>query len=401
MITVFPADTAQGFPLGPVIAPGSVLPSPPPAPAVPVRILGPAAGRRRDALPVRHGLLAAAALAALAIVACCWSVAALSGAWSRAVPVVAPATSRPTATDQLVPPPPNATHPDPIAAGSAESSSAQPSAAQPSAAQPSAAESSAAESSAAESSAAESDPRGLAPPGIPVQRPGDNPLFTLGLTLSVSRCALPPYSAAGALHFATAAVDCLDRVWAPVLVAAGSMATPVRLLPMPVAGQDSPCGVVPAVQVARYCDGTIYLTPGSYPRRAPGTGTGGYLEALAHEYGHHLQRLSGVTAASSRLRETVGDTSAGGLVIARRQELQASCLAGMAIAGLLADGSLPASVRDQVSVAAAARGDSPRHGSEPRRLGSPLSNKHWFTIGFRSARPGSCNTWAASPAEVN
>lgn len=378
MITVFPADTAAGFPMGPVIAPGSVLPSPPPEPAAPVRILDPAGGPRRDALPVRHGQWAAAALVALAIAACCWSVTALSGAWSDSVPLPAP-VANPAGTDRVVPPPPNVTHPDPVASGAAGSSSTQ--------------------SNTVASSAAGSDPRGLVASGIPTQRLGDNPLFTLGLTLPVNRCALPPYSADGVLDFATAAANCLERIWTPVLSAAGSPATPVRLLP--VAGQVSPCGVEPAVQIARYCDGTIYLAIGSYAQRLPVTGAGAYLEAIAHEYGHHLQRLSGVAAAGTQLREKVGDTSTGGLVIARRQELQASCLAGMAVARLLANGSLPASVRDQASASAAARGDSPRHASEPRRLGSPLSNKHWFGVGYHSIRPGSCNTWAASPAEVN
>jgi hypothetical protein len=297
-------------------------------------------------------------LAALGIVAACCSVAQLSGAWSRAVPVVSTG-ARP------IPAPPSAAP----ASMTAEVTTPAP-------------------------------PASSAPPDL-AARPGQNRLFTSGLSVSGGRCTLPPYSAAEPLEFLTAAVGCFDHAWAPALTAAGSSDPPVRLRVAPVAGPDQPCGLASTTELARYCDGTIYLMRTGPDRPAEAAGPGTYLEAVAHEYGRHLQHLSGVDAAGSRLRTAVGVEGAGGPLLARRQELQASCLAGLTIADLVEHSTLSSTARDQITRAAAARGDSPRRADQPRLRGSTDSNRHWFTVGYRSPRPTSCNTWLASPAEVN
>jgi hypothetical protein len=364
-----------------------------------VRIADRAGREQRGTLLMNHGLSGVATLAALAVVACCWSVSELSGAWSRTVPVVS-SGAKPTTVGPVVASPRNTNYPSPITAGPPDT--APPALVAPP--DPATPRVVAAPLGPTPLGPTPLGPTPLGPTPLDLsQRPGDNPLFTRELSLPHNPCTLPPYSANGALRFFTATVACLDRAWAPVLAAAGSPATPVRLQVLPVAGHDNPCGVESTVELAKYCDGTIYLSLRTGPDsdRLPMTGPGGYLEAIAHEFGHHLQRLSGVAGVGSRLRDAVGGTSAGGLVLTRRQELQASCLAGIAIADLAAHDSLTRAMRDQISTAAAARGDSPRRTGQPRYRGSRASNGNWFIRGYRSSQPRSCNTWLASPAEVS
>jgi predicted metalloprotease len=121
---------------------------------------------------------------------------------------------------------------------------------------------------------------------------------------------------------------------------------------------------------------------------------------IAHEIGHHIQRLSGVTAQVQRapLRAQKGE---GHLSV--RTELQADCLAGVWARSAQNRGVLEPGDIDSAMKAAAAIGDDRlqrqatgtvqpetwTHGSSEERV-------HWFSRGFQTGDPSACDTFHAS-----
>ncbi|MFC4376735.1 neutral zinc metallopeptidase [Nocardia halotolerans] len=214
-------------------------------------------------------------------------------------------------------------------------------------------------------------------------------------------CDLPRWSTdvATARAFFAAASSCLDQMWRPNLAAAN---LPFRSPGLVVAERpsqlSSPCGR--STSDAFYCSAssTIYMsTAGLVLHNTPFPP----MEALsiyAHEYGHHVQGLTGLLQAGSNQRRQLGATSSGGLETSRRMELQASCFGGMYIGSAEAGGSWTpqegfAAVRHNYD-----RGDgNGRH----RDHGTPEHNGNWYNHGYLKNRNYECNTWLAPSNEVS
>lgn len=91
------------------------------------------------------------------------------------------------------------------------------------------------------------------------------------------------------------------------------------------------CGSATSAAGPFYCpaDGGIYIDTGFYDQLAQMAGTGGdfaRLYVIAHEYGHHVQNLTGL-AAEVRQAQQRNPAAANRLQVA--MELQADCYAGM------------------------------------------------------------------------
>ncbi|MFE5479503.1 MULTISPECIES: neutral zinc metallopeptidase [unclassified Nocardia] len=236
----------------------------------------------------------------------------------------------------------------------------------------------------------------------PVIALGQHPLFSnddAGLTNM--DCDLPRWSTAAAVAkaFFAAAQVCLDQMWRSNLTAAN---LPFQSPGLVVAEQpsqlSSPCGG--STSDAFYCSAssTIYMsTEGLVLHNTPYPP----MEALsvyAHEYGHHIQGLTGLMQASSNQRREQGTMSAGGLETSRRMELQASCFGGMYIGSSEAGGSWTsqegyAAVKHNYN-----RGDGDgRH----RDHGTPDHNGNWYNQGYSKNRNFECNTWLAPADEVS
>ncbi len=124
---------------------------------------------------------------------------------------------------------------------------------------------------------------------------------------------------------------------------------------------------------------------------------------IAHEVGHHVQNLIGVSAKVGQARRQ-GAPLEGAEGLSVRQELQADCFAGVwaAQAQKRLDWLQPGDIEAALDAAHAigddtlqreARGtvmpDSFTHGTSAERV-------RWFSTGFRSGDMGSCDTFGAA-----
>ncbi|WP_433268763.1 neutral zinc metallopeptidase [Actinosynnema sp. CS-041913] len=233
---------------------------------------------------------------------------------------------------------------------------------------------------------------------------GDNPIHGSGLgAFNIDGCPLPGmnYSPGGQDEFLRAALPCIEAMWKPSFQKANLPYQPVELV-MVTSQITNTCGSMGPDRTAMYCDGTIYWTPNHYANEqgsANPNHPGKYLGQLAHEYGHHIQWLSGILRASSQAQYEKGgwDTEAG-LDLNRRKELQATCFGGMTLAPL-SHGAVPGDVISVALSDAGSRGDYPIYPN--RDHGAPERNAAWVNHGFKNNETSACNTWLASAADVS
>ncbi|WP_188316472.1 neutral zinc metallopeptidase [Solihabitans fulvus] len=241
----------------------------------------------------------------------------------------------------------------------------------------------------------------IAPRGGVASALADHPLLQQPAAVPTVDCELPAFGqdtvALTAYYLAT--VRCLDQVWEPVLLAA---ALPFEPPAVDISAElkASPCGAAPNPQdaVAYYCglNHTIYL-PIDQLLANGGDEPASHLATLSHEYGHHVQRLSGLLGAADAVMVKAGLRSAPGLEMSRRVELQADCFAGMFLHAASGSASIDA------SLAEAAEEDFNNAAEEPvgdNTHGSATSQGRWADNGYRTGSTDSCNTFAAAPDEV-
>ncbi len=166
------------------------------------------------------------------------------------------------------------------------------------------------------------------------------------------------------------------------------------------------CGTGQAAMGPFYCgaDEKIYIDLGFYDQLqqrfgAPGDFAQAYV--IAHEVGHHVQNLMGI---SDRMREQQrGLDEARANALSVKLELQADCLAGVwanhanRSAGLVEAGDFEEAIRAasaigddtlQKNAQGYAVPDSFTHGTSEQRV-------RWFRAGFEAGGIQACNTFAA------
>ncbi len=164
------------------------------------------------------------------------------------------------------------------------------------------------------------------------------------------------------------------------------------------------CGNATSAVGPFYCpaDQRVYLDLSFYEdmrRQLGASGDFAWAYVIAHEMGHHVQRVTGTAAEVDRLASAnPGDAND----LSVRQELQADCYAGVWAATVYAEGNLESGDLDEAFTAAEAVGDdrlqkqaggsvnpdSFTHGTSEQR-------RRWFEAGYESGEPARCDTFSA------
>jgi predicted metalloprotease len=170
----------------------------------------------------------------------------------------------------------------------------------------------------------------------------------------------------------------------------------------------SACGFAEAATGPFYCpsDGRVYLDLGFFDELSRRFGApGDFAEAyvIAHEIGHHVQNLTGITDRVQQDRRPGANSASVAL------ELQADCFAGIwghaaSQSGRFQAGrvELDPGDADEALRAAAAIGDdrlqkmaSGRVAPERFTHGTSEQRMEWFERGMQSGKPESCDTFAS------
>jgi len=172
-------------------------------------------------------------------------------------------------------------------------------------------------------------------------------------------------------------------------------------------GVNSACGFASAAVGPFYCPGDqqVYLDLQFFDemaRRFSAAGDFAQAYVIAHEVGHHVQTLLGVSQqvqqARARGARLEGDN---GLLV--RQELQADCLAGIWAhhAQQRHDWLEQGDLEEALNAASAIGDDRLQQQSQGRVVpdafthGTSAQRVRWFRTGFDSGEPGRCDTFKA------
>jgi len=175
--------------------------------------------------------------------------------------------------------------------------------------------------------------------------------------------------------------SCVHRAWVPVYRQLGWSTVEPEVMFYPGTGSKSECGYLSAP--AFYCSsgyGTVYF--GREHMEMAASWDLSVNEMVNHEYGHHLQKLAGITDAKLALP--------AGNELERRSELQATCWSAMM------------TYHNRSFGFGAADLDSWRGRLQTMLIDNVHGNREslttWGMRGLYAATVGQCNTWVA-PAE--
>ncbi len=168
------------------------------------------------------------------------------------------------------------------------------------------------------------------------------------------------------------------------------------------------CGAGEAAMGPFYCPGDqkVYIDLGFYDElerrfHAPGQFAQAYV--IAHEVGHHVQNLLGVSDKIHNAQQGAGAAQRNALSV--RLELQADCLAGLWAHSAVQAGSLKLEQGDVESAitAATAIGDDTLQRQAQGRVvpdsfthGSSEQRVRWFSRGLDSGNINNCDTFKAA-----
>jgi uncharacterized protein len=239
---------------------------------------------------------------------------------------------------------------------------------------------------------------------------GIDPRLILGLMDAVPNQSSAPAVSAGTPQdqqgrFIAAVLGETEDTWSAIFQANGLQYLPPKLVlyrdEMPTA-----CGSGSAAAGPFYCplDRKVYLDLSFFQQlsdefQAPGEFAEAYV--LAHEVGHHVQNLLGISGKVRAAQERASDAQANQLSV--RLELQADCFAGVwakhadQTKHILEQGDVESALRAAAAVGddtlqKRARGyvvpESFTHGSAAERTG-------WFKRGLTDGSIQGCDTFAA------
>lgn len=204
-------------------------------------------------------------------------------------------------------------------------------------------------------------------------------------------------------RFTAVALKTTEETWDTIFREAGQQYDPPRLV-LYSGATDTACGYGQSAMGPFYCppDKTVYIDLSFYRDMKNKLGGGGDFAqgyVLAHEVGHHVQNLLGISDKVRQLQSRSSQKDGNRLSV--RLELQADCFAGvwgqaMKKEGILDPGDLETALRtaeaigdDRLQKQSSGRvvPDSFTHGTSKQRY-------DWFMTGFRTGDPNSCDTFS-------
>jgi predicted metalloprotease len=216
------------------------------------------------------------------------------------------------------------------------------------------------------------------------------------------RPAKPPLRNADLAPYLRSVVKCLMKVHRKPLADQGFKLTEPRIK-VYRATVSSPCGRFDQKGApAYYCsaDQTIYW-PASRDdgREAYTFARMGYVALLAHEFGHHLQAVTGIVHDHAR-HYAAAKSRSDRYLLSRRLELQAQCFEGVFLGTVARSLELSGADRDELRMWHGYTGDEdPPDGRKPDH-GSSAAQIRWLIRGLDSQDFGRCNTWTARRSAV-
>ncbi|HWH83727.1 MAG TPA: neutral zinc metallopeptidase [Burkholderiaceae bacterium] len=241
---------------------------------------------------------------------------------------------------------------------------------------------------------------------------GINPLTILGLLSGgggeapVTQSVPAPAPPAGdpQAKFVSQVLRSTEVVWTDVFRQAGQTYEPPKLR-LFSGSEATACGRGDAAMGPFYCPGDrkVYLDMNFFAVMSKRLGAPGQFAqayVVAHEVGHHVQNLLGITGKADAQRQRSSEAQANAMSV--RIELQADCFAGvwakrsqseqgwrleqgdietaLNAASQIGDDNLQRKSRGTVVP------ESFTHGTSAQRVG-------WFKRGFESGSPDNCNTF--------
>lgn len=224
--------------------------------------------------------------------------------------------------------------------------------------------------------------------------PDEHPLYDVPMPAAVD-CDLPSLDSSSDpswLEFSAEAGECLDTVWAPVMDELGLYPEAVEFevsTESPDADSDEG-STLAFYEIDRNRVTVVLPNVRELGRHIPESDQDlVWLALMGHEYGHHVQHATGILPVSHDLRRNAEDETEE-LDTLRRTELQAECLAGVAL-GSIAE--VDATDLQTVNEHFNSGGDLETHGRATNRA-------FWLEQGWGQETVAGCNTYDAEQRRV-
>jgi predicted metalloprotease len=203
-------------------------------------------------------------------------------------------------------------------------------------------------------------------------------------------CSVPDIregSAASVKTFHRAMARCADRFWAARFKAAGLRYRPPKIAI--TTGSSSVCGRI-TTNGAQYCPDHRTVAIRIMKRDLRDPFRMNLAHSVAHEWGHHVQELTGIQ--DEYARQYFRSRGSARSLLTRRMEQQAECFAGVFYSATL-DSIDPGIGWDDWLGAI-------RESRESKVHGKPSNLAYWQNRGYSGGSARYCNTWTVPRSRV-